>query len=48
VSRGSFGIFLSRPYSLIALITAATFLILPVIPFLRKKREILISADDQG
>jgi putative tricarboxylic transport membrane protein len=48
VSRGSFAIFISRPYSLIALLTALIFLILPMIPLLRKKREILVSADDNG
>ena len=47
ISKGSFNIFISRPYSLIALLTALTFLILPVIPFLRKKREKLVSADDK-
>jgi putative tricarboxylic transport membrane protein len=39
VSHGRFGIFLSRPYSLVALITAFLFLIFPLIPFMRKKRE---------
>jgi putative tricarboxylic transport membrane protein len=39
VSHGKFGIFLSRPYSLVALITAFLFLIFPLIPFMRKKRE---------
>jgi putative tricarboxylic transport membrane protein len=42
VSRGDFGIFIQRPYSLIALLTAVVFLSMPLIPFLKKKREELI------
>jgi putative tricarboxylic transport membrane protein len=38
VSRGEFGIFIHRPYSLAALGTAVIFLVMPLIPFLRKKR----------
>jgi len=45
VSHGSFAIFLQRPYSVVALITAFIFLGLPLIPFIRKKREKLIADD---
>jgi len=48
VSRGTFSIFVSRPYSLISLLTALVFLILPLIPFLRKKREKLVAEEDRG
>jgi putative tricarboxylic transport membrane protein len=48
VSRGSFDIFISRPYSLFALVIAVVFLALPLIPFLRKKREVLVEADGKG
>ncbi len=43
VSHGSFGIFLSRPYSLVALVTALLFLIFPLIPFMRKRREKIVA-----
>jgi putative tricarboxylic transport membrane protein len=42
VSRGDFGIFIHRPYSLVALGTAVIFLAMPLIPFLRKKRGKLV------
>jgi len=48
VSRGSFSIFVSRPYSLISLLIALVFLLLPLIPFLRKKREKLVAEEDRG
>jgi putative tricarboxylic transport membrane protein len=43
VSHGSLYIFLQRPYSLISLISALIFLVLPLIPFIRKKRKKLIA-----
>jgi putative tricarboxylic transport membrane protein len=43
VSHGNFGIFLTRPYSLVALVTALLFLAFPLIPFMRKKREKIIA-----
>lgn len=43
VSHGHFGIFFSRPYSLIALIIAFLFLIFPLIPFMRKRREKIVA-----
>ncbi|MCX5908317.1 MAG: tripartite tricarboxylate transporter permease [Deltaproteobacteria bacterium] len=45
VSHGNFGIFLERPYSLISLITAGVFLLLPLIPFIQKKKEKLVAED---
>jgi len=39
ISRGDFRIFLHSPYSLGALATAALFLAMPLIPFLRDKRK---------
>ncbi|RPJ39354.1 MAG: tripartite tricarboxylate transporter permease, partial [Deltaproteobacteria bacterium] len=48
VSRGNFHIFIHRPYSLIALVIAAVFLTLPLIPILRKKREKLVESDRGG
>jgi len=48
ISRGDFGIFIHRPYpySLVALVTAVLFLVMPLIPFLRKKREKLVAEED--
>jgi len=43
VSHGSLYIFLQRPYSLLSLISALIFLVLPLIPFIRKKRKKLIA-----
>ncbi len=43
VSHGHFGIFFSRPYSLIALIIAFLFLAFPLIPFMRKRREKIVA-----
>jgi putative tricarboxylic transport membrane protein len=45
VSHGNFGIFWERPYSLISLITASVFLLLPLIPFIQKKKEKLVAED---
>jgi len=45
VSRGDFGIFVSRPYSLMALATAVVFLVMPLIPRLREKREKIVFKD---
>jgi len=46
VSKGDFSIFITRPYSLIALATAIIFLLMPLIPFFRKKREKLAIEND--
>jgi len=46
VSRGDLSIFIHRPYSLIALVTAVIFLVMPLIPFLRKKKEKLVVEED--
>lgn len=46
VSKGDFSIFITRSYSLIALATAIIFLLMPLIPFFRKKREKLAIEND--
>jgi putative tricarboxylic transport membrane protein len=47
ISKGRFGIFvLHRPISLICLLTAALFLLLPLIPALKKKREKVIADEE--
>jgi putative tricarboxylic transport membrane protein len=46
ISQGSLMIFVSRPFSLIALIIAFFLMASPLLPFLRKRREVI--ADLEG
>ena len=39
ISKGSFEIFFVRPISLVCLLTAFSFLLLPLIPFIKRKKE---------
>jgi len=46
ISQGSFLIFLSRPFTLVALLIAFFLTISPLLPFLRKRREIIAELED--
>jgi putative tricarboxylic transport membrane protein len=45
ISRGKFDMFLTRPISLTCLLIACLFLLFPLIPFMKKKKEKIIKEE---